>query len=178
MSSATVPKNVEILTTLEEDPHVSFFNWEMDVHDVAAGMAKSIHPMGLLSDILTDEQWTAYPGNSVPDQNNQMVVAARYRPPVFVDINDQMSSVELYVAKASNDRLQLWIDSGEALKRAVIKSLGRSVRQIVRDTKVRFQRLSVGNIIDRVRARYGQMQKDTNTNLKERMLTLLPSIDL
>jgi hypothetical protein len=178
MSSSTVPKNVEILTTLEEDPHVSFFNWEIDVHDVAAGMAKSIHPMGLLSDILTDEQWAAYPGNSAPDQNNQMVVAARYRPPVFIDINDQMSSVELYVAKASNDRLQLWIDSGESLKRAVIKSLGRSVCQIVRDIKVRFQRLSVGDIINRVRGRYGQMQKDTNTNLKERMLTLLPSTDL
>jgi hypothetical protein len=62
-------KNVEILTNLEEDPHVAFFAWELDVYDVAAGMAKSIHRQGLLSHILTDEQWAAYPGNAVPDQN-------------------------------------------------------------------------------------------------------------
>jgi hypothetical protein len=49
-------KNVEILTNLEEDPHVAFFSWELDVHDVAAGMAKSIHQHGLLSHVLTDEQ--------------------------------------------------------------------------------------------------------------------------
>ena len=52
-------KTVEILTTLEEDPHVNFFPWEMDVHDTAASMAKSLHPNGLLSAVLTDEQWAA-----------------------------------------------------------------------------------------------------------------------
>ena len=31
----TTAKNVEILTTLEEDPHVTFFPWEIDVQDIA-----------------------------------------------------------------------------------------------------------------------------------------------
>ncbi len=48
-----------------------------------------------------------------------------------------MTSVELYVAKSNNDKLQLWIDTGEALKRAVIKSLGRVVRQVVQQGKAR-----------------------------------------
>ena len=60
-------KNVEILTSLTEDPYVSFFPWKLDVHDTASGMAKSIDPRGLLSEILTDEEWAAYPGNKTTD---------------------------------------------------------------------------------------------------------------
>ena len=63
----TTVKPVEILTTLDQEPNVNFFPWEMDVQDVAAGMAKSLHDQGLLSAILTDEQWDAHPGNSVVD---------------------------------------------------------------------------------------------------------------
>lgn len=88
-----------------------------------------------------------------------------------------MNTVELYVARANNDRLQLWIDCVETLKRAVIKSLGRVIRQIIKDKKVRFQQMSVSEILARVRAKYGRMQKDTNLSLKERMLTLLPTLD-
>ncbi len=88
-----------------------------------------------------------------------------------------MTSVELYVAKANNDKLQLWIDSTEALKRAVIKSLGKVVRQIIQEVRYLFQRLSVTDILARVTACYGQMQKDTRADLKKRMLTTLPTAD-
>jgi hypothetical protein len=44
----TAVKAVEILTTLAEDPHFMFFPWQLDVHDTAAGMAKSIHLNGCL----------------------------------------------------------------------------------------------------------------------------------
>jgi hypothetical protein len=176
MTSTTV-KAVEILTTLEEDPNVSFYPWEMDIHDIAAGMAKSLHANGLLSAVHTDDQWAAYPGNTAVDANGQVQIAARFTPPVYVDIHDGMTNIELYVAKAANDRLQLWIDSLESLKRAVIKSLGRVVRQIVRDPRIRFQRLSVQDIIARARARYGRMQKDTKQNLKERMTAVLQTSD-
>ncbi len=81
---STTVKEVEILTTLEEDPHVTFFPWEVDVQDIAAGMAKSLHPLGLLSAILTDEQWASYPGNAVPDQNGQIQIAAKYAPSAYV----------------------------------------------------------------------------------------------
>jgi hypothetical protein len=170
-------KNVEILTTLEEDPHVTFFPWEIDVQDTAAGLAKSIHPLGLLSAVLTDEQWAAYPGNAVPDQAGQIQLSPRYLPSAYMDINDRMSSVELYVAKATNEELQLWIDSVECLKRALLKSLGRAVRQVIKPKIVRFQMLTVAEIMALVRKRYGQMEKDTKANLQERMLTLLPTAD-
>ncbi len=139
----TTPKSVEILTSLAEEPHVAFFPWKLDVQDTASGLAKSIHPMGLLSIILSDAEWAAYPGNSSTDANGQLVLSPRYQVPAYVEINDTMSSVQLYVAKASNDRLQAWIDAGETLKRAVIQSLGRTVRQAIRDSKTRFQCMSV-----------------------------------
>jgi hypothetical protein len=172
----TAVKNVEILTTLDEDPHVTFFAWESDVQDVASGMAKSIHPLGLLSHILTDEQWAAYPGNTII-VNGQPQIEPRFIPKAYVDINDTMSNAELYVAKAINDRSQLWIDSAETLKRAVIKSLGRVVRQIVRAPKVRFQRMTVADILAKVRLRYGRVQRDTKSSLREKMLTMLPTAD-
>ncbi len=170
-------KNVEILTILAEAPHVSFFPWQLDVYDVASGMAKSIHPNGLLSAILTDEEWASYPGNTTTDNQGNAQIALRYQVPVYVDINNTMSSVELYVAKASNDRLQVWIDAEESLKRAVIQSLGKTVRQVIRDSRTRFQRMSIAEILVRVTARYGTIQKDTKASLKEKMMTMLQTTD-
>jgi hypothetical protein len=50
------PKNVEILTSLAEEPYVAFPPLKFDVQDTASGLAKSIHPMGLLSIILSDAE--------------------------------------------------------------------------------------------------------------------------
>ena len=119
-------------------------------------------------------------GNGHPrhrSPHGQEQVLARYVHPIHIQEHDQITNIELYVAKAANDRRQLWMDSVEVLKRAIIKSLGKIVRQVVREKKVRFQRLSVADIIGRVRARYGRMQKDTKKNLKERMLTMLQTAD-
>jgi hypothetical protein len=69
--------------------------------------------------------------------------------------------------------MQLWIDSVEVLKRALLKSLGRVVRQVIKPKRVRFQMLTVAEIMAHVRKRYGKMEKDTKAHLKERMLTLL-----
>ncbi len=176
MSTTTI-KNVEIFTTLEDDPHVTFFSWESDVQDVASGMTKSIHQHGLLSEVLTDAQWAAYPGNSVIDQAGDIQIAGRYQPPAYLDIHAGMNSIDLYVANASNVKLQLWIDSREALKRAILKSSGRVVRQVIKASKVRFQLMTVAEIMAKVRQRYGKMEKNTRANLKERMLTLLSTAD-
>jgi hypothetical protein len=88
-----------------------------------------------------------------------------------------MTNIQMYVAKAGNEKLQIWIDSCEVLKRAVIKSLSRVVRQIVRAVKTRFQCMSVPDIMAKVKARFGNMQQDTKLNLKERMLTMLKTTD-
>ncbi len=132
----TTAKAVEILTTSDHEPNVNCFPW-------ASGMAKSLHDQGFLSIILTDEQWAAHPGDSVVDQQGDIQVAPRYQLPAQVDINNNMSSVELYVAKATNNKRQLWTDTEEVLKRAVIKSLGQVVRQVIRPSKTRFKQMTV-----------------------------------
>ena len=111
---------VEILTTLEDEPHVAFYAWELDVRNTAASICKAI----------TDAQWNAYAANISTDQNGQLVIAARYGPPAHVVVNDTMSQIALYVAKTSNDQLLEWINGEEALKQAIVKSLGRVVRQV------------------------------------------------
>jgi hypothetical protein len=84
-----------------------------------------------------------------------------------------MSSVQLYITKEKNDKLQLWVDASDDLKRAVIKSLGESVREIITIKTSRFQQITVAEIIERVRARFGKLQKDTKAVLKLRMTSML-----
>ncbi len=58
---------------------------------------------------------------------------------MYVEIHDGMTNIAMYVANASNTKLQLWVDLLEALKRAVLKSLGKVVRQVIKASKVCFQ---------------------------------------
>jgi hypothetical protein len=126
-----------------------------------------LHPLGLLSSILTARQWKDYPGNATTDAQGQAQIAPRYTPPAYKELDPNMSSVQLYVAKDRNDKLRIWMDASDVLKRAVIKSLGESVREIITIKTSRFQQITVAEIIERVRGRFGKLQKDTKTALNQ-----------
>jgi hypothetical protein len=64
-----------------------------------------------------------------------------------------------------------WINDEEALKQAIIKSLGRVVRQVTKSPIDGFTLMTIMDIMDKVRARYGRMQTDTRAQLDERMKT-------
>jgi hypothetical protein len=81
------------------------------------------------------------------------------------------------VAKASNDQLLDWITHEEALKTALVESLGQVVRQIIKHAVDSFTLMSIRDIMDRVRTRYGRMRKNTKLTLKERMSTRLVSTE-
>ena len=174
MTSSKKP-TIAILTTLEEEPHVNFFPWELDVRNAAASTCKAISPLRLLSLVLTDPQWDAYPANQIVNQAGLAVIAPRYVPPAYVEVNDTMNSVQLYVAKSSNDKLMDWVNGEEALKTAIEISLGRVVSQVVRCPTNGFTLMSILDIMAAVRARYGLMQKDTRASLDARMTARLQS---
>lgn len=178
MSNANASKTaITILATLEEDPKTNFFPWEIAVIDAAASRCKTLTPRGLLSALLTVEQWNTYPANLSVDGNGQQVIAPRYAPPIYVEPANTMSSVELYVAKSTNDQLLEWTTAEEALKTAIMESLGPVVRQIVKHPLHGFTLLSIQDIMASVRSRYGKMRKNTRKNLEEKMSSRLASTD-
>jgi hypothetical protein len=155
--------------TLDEDPRVNYSPWELEVRNSAASLCKNQHPRGVLSVLLTIAQWNDYAANSSIDANGNIVIAPRYTPAAFIEINDTMSSAALYVAKASNDLLLDWITNEEALKTAIVKSLRLVVRQIIRHPETGFTDMTILDIISRVRTRYGRMRKNTKASLEERI---------
>jgi hypothetical protein len=149
----------------------------MDVQDASTTLARTLHPLGLLSSILNTRQWEEYPGNATTDAQGQVQIAPRYTPPTYTELDPNMTSVQLFIAKEKNDKLQLWLDASDVLKDAVIKSLGESVREIITIKTSRFQQITVAEIIERVRARFGKLQKDTKTALKLRMTSMLKAVE-
>ncbi len=57
-------------------------------------MATAIHPLGLLSLVLTDAQWAAYPGNTTI-ANGAPQISPRYQPLAHVEFLAAMTSQEL-----------------------------------------------------------------------------------
>jgi hypothetical protein len=168
---------ITILTTLEEDPKMIFFPWELAVIDALASRCKGLTPRGLLSALLTDKQWDEYPANLSLDANGQQVIARRYVPPTYIEPVDTMTSVGLYVARSSNEQLLEWTTAEEALKTAIQESLGPVVRQIVKHPQHGFTLLSIQDIMAKVRTRYGKMRNNTRKNLEEKMTSRLASSD-
>jgi hypothetical protein len=150
--SAPKKPSVEILISLNEEPKVNFFPWQIEVCNVAASLCKTISPRGLLSLVLTDTQWNEYPSYTTDAQGNA-VINPRTSPPVFLALNDQMSNVAIMVARTTNEQALEWSTIGEeALKAAIEKSLGPVIRQIVKDPKVGFTLMSCLDILTKVRA--------------------------
>ena len=147
------------------------------MRNAAAAICKPITPRGLLSLVLTDPQWNAYPANISVDAQGQQVIAPRYNPPSYVGINNNMNGVEVIVTKSANDQLLEWITGEEALKTAIVKSLGPIVQQIIGHPEDGFTLLSILDIMDRVRRKYGRMRKSTKASLEEKMTSRLTSTD-
>ncbi len=104
--------NVKIFSTLEDDPHVaSSLPSEMDVQDAASSLipGQSSTPFGL---VVECSHWSSV-GQLLrehDDAQGRIQTAPRYTPPAYMMLDPQMT-------KESNDKLQLWIDSTDALKR-------------------------------------------------------------
>ena len=84
-----------------------------------------------------------------------------------------MSSADLYVAKAANDERLQWVTHEEALKTAIVTSLGLVVRQIIQHPIDGFTLMSIRDILASVRTKYGRMRTDTRKALNARMTTRL-----
>jgi hypothetical protein len=125
------------------------------VRIAAASVCMTITPRGLLSLVLSDEQWNVYPANQIADQAGQPAVAARFVPPAHIEVNDTLRLTTLYVSEASNDQLLDWINGEEALKTAITTSLGRVVSQVVRCPTDGFTLMSIRDTLAAVRVRYG-----------------------
>ena len=169
---------VKILRTLDEDPKVQFFPWEMAVRTAAAALCKTITPRGLLSAVLNEAQGDSYSANiSLDPQSGLPVIAPRFTPPVHVTINDTMTHAGLYAARTSNDQLLEWTKIEEALKTAIIESLGPVISQIIQHAEDGFTLVTIRDIMDKLRAKYGRMRKNTKLALKERMTARLSSTE-
>jgi hypothetical protein len=70
-----------------------------------------------------------------------------------------------------------WVTHEEALKTAIVKSLGLVFRQIMQHPVEGFTLMSIRDILFKVRAKYGRMRTDTRKNLQERMTTRLVSTE-
>ena len=105
MPSTPKVEPVEILTQLSDDPYVNFYPWEMEVQDVSTTLARTLHPLGLLSSILNTRQWEEYPGNATTDAQGQVQIAPRYTPPTYTELDPNMTSVQLFITKEKNDKL-------------------------------------------------------------------------
>jgi hypothetical protein len=150
-------------------PRVNFFPWELEVRNEAASVCKTLCHTGLLSTLLTNAQWANYPTNITTDSQGNVVIAPPYVPQPYVQLNDQMSNVALMVARTSNEQTLEWITGEETLKAAIVKSLGRVIRQIIPDPNNGLTLMTISEIMDKVRAMYDRMRKTTNNSLAERM---------
>jgi hypothetical protein len=88
-----------------------------------------------------------------------------------------MTHAGLYVARTSNDQLLEWTTNEEALKTAITESLGPVISQIIQHAEDGFTLMTIRDIMDRLRAKYGRMRKNTKLTLKERMTARLSATE-
>ena len=87
---STQETQLRIRLTLDVDPEINFINWELNIQDVAAATARSVHARGLLSLVLNPTQWGTHVSNVTTDDQGQNVIAQRYTPPEFTEIAAEM----------------------------------------------------------------------------------------
>ena len=99
--------NSDIGISLEHDPELMYWTWKVHTEDAAANLATIVETTGLLSEMLTYEEWDAYPANRSASPGGTVAVAARPAAPAHEVIVGGMTNAQISVAKYNNDRQDL-----------------------------------------------------------------------
>ena len=149
----------EIGVSLEHDPELMYFTWKVNVQNRAANMATIVDRTGLLSLILTDEEWNAYSANRSVAPDGTIVIAPRPLPPVHIPITNGMTNANIAVAKYNNDRHATWHEAQETFKEMIIRSLGSTLEGTIGPPPNGFTLLTVQQIVTAVKAKYGTVDQ-------------------
>ena len=140
-----------IKQTLDIDPEINFIHWELNVQDVASTTGRTIvGAQGLLGLVLNAAQWNAHALNISFNDEGLQVIAPRYAAPAYVELDAGMSANEITIAKARNETREDWMIAEQNLKRAIMDSVGRTIRHIIAPPPLSFQNMTPIDIINAV----------------------------
>ena len=170
ISSATITESLEF------EPELNYLAWKVSVETFASSKATIISPSGLLTDILTDVEWDALSLNRATSPGGTLTIAARPVPPAHNPITMGMTNAAISVAKYDNERHQIWHDSRVAFKLALIRSLGPTLEGAIGPPPEGFRMISVQDIMDDIKARYGRVDQVTFGRMEEVLATPLDHV--
>jgi hypothetical protein len=158
---STTESSSDINVSLECEPALNYLPWRVSVENDVANKATIIAPTGLLTDILSDTQWHALPLNRSTSPGGTLTITPRPTLPTHIPITMGMTNATVSVAKYENDRHQTWHTAQESFKAALIRSLDPTLEGAIGPPPDGFKMISVQDIMDDVKARYGKVDQVT-----------------
>jgi hypothetical protein len=156
-----------------ERPGTYVFTWKVGVENYAANKATIVEQTGLLSSILSDPEWDNCSLNRTTSPDGTLTIAPRPAPPVHIPITAGMTNADIAVAKYNNDRHLIWHDALASFKSALIRSLGPTLEGTIGPPPDGFKQLSVRQIGDAVRAKYGTVDQMALAKMEEALTSPL-----
>ena len=153
------PLATQIGCSLEHEPELLFFTWKVQVQNLAANKATIVETSGLLTLVLSDEEWANHEVNRSLAPDGTLVIAPRPIEPNHIPIINGMTNAQIAVAKYNNDRHVVWHEAKAALKTEIIRSLGPTLASTIGPPPMGFTTLSVPQITDAVRVFYGTVDQ-------------------
>ncbi len=95
------------------------------------------------------------------------MIAPRNAVPAYVELDANMTASQITIAKARNKTRADWMIAGQNLKRAIMDSVGLTIRAIIAPPPLSFQNMMPIDIFDAVRVHYGKTTTRTARRLDE-----------
>jgi hypothetical protein len=166
----------DTFVSMEIDPELMFFTSKVGLENHAANKATIVESTGLLSAILSDQEWDACALNRSTSSGGTLTLAARPAPPVHVPIIAGMKNSAISVAKYSNDRHQIWHDALASFKTKLIRSLGPTLEGTIGPPPDGFKLLSAKQIVDDVKTKYGTVDQMALAKMEEALTNPLDHV--
>ena len=173
---ATDNTDTTLSINLEEDPELSYFTWKVQVEDVASNAATVVEATGLLTLILKDPAWEAYPPNRTTSPGGTMRVAPRPVIPAHVPITGGMLNAQISVAKYNNDRFEIWHSAKESFKAKLVNSLGPTLGSTIGPPQHGFKTIQLMDIMQAVEDRYGTIDQVALQRMQETLSSPLEHV--
>ena len=165
-----------INTNLEEDPELSYFTWKVQAKDGASNAATLVESTGLLTLLVNDPTWAAYPPNRSVSPGGTVHIAPRPVIPAHVPITAGMTNAQISVAKYSNDRHEVWHKAKETFKTGLIRSLGPTLAGTIGPPPNGFRNIELMDIMNAVHDRCSTVDQVALNRMEETLSSPLVNI--
>ena len=171
----TVSSTKSLRVNLNVNSNLNYFEWNSEIHSLAASKCRSKYPSGLLHHVCTQDVWDIQHPPAINADGDLLAIPYPPQSILPAELNVGAAAAVIAARERGVKEHVTEIDSIEEIKDIMLESIGLENIRLIADPITGTRNLTLREIMDHMRLAHGVANVSTLTELKSQLMKPLES---